>query len=186
MNLASLLKKGNLRGFARLTVATVATDKPFISPSVATVATVNVANTQNTAATDPAPTPETATDSGELIPQQGDEVSTTAVIDDPDRWAWPHSTAMTGTEIDTFTARVIRFTDKGLTTDDGETLADKLVTRDRESDDRRLCLECLHLGGYGPSSWRCGNWQAAKVAHRARDVQLPADLVRAVRRFQSS
>ena len=75
-------------------------------------------------------------------------------------------------EIDTFTARLSRFTDKGLTLDDGEALADKLVMRDREPDDRRLCLECTHLGGFGPQSWRCGAWQVAGVAIRA-----PADLV---------
>ena len=67
---------------------------------------------------------------------------------DPDRWAWPHSEAMNGREIDTFTARLARFTDKGLMLDDAEKLADKLVTRDRESDDRRLCLECVHLAGH--------------------------------------
>lgn len=101
---------------------------------------------------------------------------------DPDRWAWPHSTAMSGAEIDTFTARLVRFTDKGVNPTDGEALADKLLTRDRDSDDRRLCLECTHLGGYGVTSWRCGNWQAATVAHRARDVQLPGDLVRLLQR----
>ena len=96
---------------------------------------------------------------------------------DADRWCWPHSTAMTGAEIATFTARLSRFTDKGLNLDDGEALAGKLVTRDREDDDRRLCLECLHLGGYGQASWRCGNWQSAGIAIRARDNQLPRDLV---------
>ena len=151
MSLANLIKKGSLRGFATATPATVATDKAFIPPSVATVATVNVAKAKNPAENDPAP--------------------------DADRWAWPHSTAMTGAEIDTFTARLVRFTDKGLILDDGEALADKLVTRDREDDDRRLCLECLHLGGYGQASWRCGNWQSAGIAIRARDNQLPRDLV---------
>ena len=33
---------------------------------------------------------------------------------DPDRWCWPHSSAMNTEEIDTFTARLARFTDKGL------------------------------------------------------------------------
>lgn len=171
MSLASLLKKGSLRGFATATPATVATDKPFIPPSVATVATVNVAKPQNPAAND-----------GDLIPKDGDKVSPPAATDDPDRWAWPHSAAMTGAEIDTFTGRVIRFTTKGVNPTDGEALADKLVARDRDSDDRRLCLECTHLGGYGVTSWRCGNWQAATVAHRARDVQLPGDLVRLLQR----
>lgn len=97
---------------------------------------------------------------------------------DPDRWAWPHSTAMNTAEIDTFTARLARFTDRGLILADAEALADKLVNRDREGDDRRLCLECasLHRGG------RCGNWQAAGVAIRARDAQLPGDFTTMLQR----
>lgn len=95
----------------------------------------------------------------------------------PDCWCYPHSTAMNGNEIDLFTARLHRFTDKGLTRTDGEALAYRLVIRDREADDRRSCLECRHLSGYGNTSWRCGNWQAAGVAIRPRDTQLPADLV---------
>ena len=96
---------------------------------------------------------------------------------DPDADCWPDSTAMNGTEIDLFTARLHRLTDKGLTRTDGEVLADRLVIRDRETDDRRSCLECRHLSGFGHTSWRCGNWQAAGVAIRPRDTQLPADLV---------
>ena len=103
--------------------------------------------------------------------------SSIGVIEDLDRWCWPHSSAMNGAEIDTFTARLYRFTAKGLTHADGETLADKLAMRDRGSDDRRVCLECKHFGGHGAGSWRCGNWQAAGVAIRSRDAQLPADLV---------
>lgn len=56
-------------------------------------------------------------------------------------------------------------------------MLDKLMIRDREADHRRLCLECTHLAGDGVTNWRCGNWQASKVAHRARDAQLPVDLV---------
>lgn len=54
-------------------------------------------------------------------------------------------------------------------------MADMLVQRDRDVDDRRLSLECTHLAGFGPSSWRCGNWQAADVAIRVQDNQLPGD-----------
>ena len=79
---------------------------------------------------------------------------------DPDRWCWPHSTAMNTGEIDTFTARLAMFTDKGLSLDDSEALADKLVLRDRESDDRRLCLECVHLAGRA-GVMRCAQWQRA-------------------------
>ena len=100
---------------------------------------------------------------------------------DPDRWCWPHSTAMTGAEIDTFTARLSRFTDKGLILDDGEALADKLVVSDRESDDRHLCLECLHLAGYGVTLG-CRNWQRAGIAVQSRDAGLPGELVRKLQR----
>ncbi|NWF45281.1 hypothetical protein F3K02_08450 [Hydrogenophaga sp. D2P1] len=95
---------------------------------------------------------------------------------DTDRYCWPHSDAMNGQEIDTFTARLAQFTDKGLSLDDAERSADKLVIRDRESDDRRLCLECAHLQGRG--RWRCGNWGVADVA---RDGLAP-DLVKILQR----
>jgi hypothetical protein len=89
---------------------------------------------------------------------------------------------MRGSEIDTFTARLIRFTGKGVNHTDAEQLADKLVARDRQQDDRRHCLECLHLAGYGAGSWRCKNWQGAGVALQARDAGLPGDLVRTLQR----
>jgi hypothetical protein len=101
---------------------------------------------------------------------------------DPDRWCYPHSTAMTGSENDLFAAQLSRFTDKGVSQSDAESLADKLVIRDRDSDDRGLCLECTHLGGYGRTSWRCGNWKRAGIAIKARDSQLPADLVHQLQR----
>lgn len=101
---------------------------------------------------------------------------------DSDRWCCPNSTAMTGSEVDTYMARLARFTDKGAAQVDAERMADKLVARDRDSDDQALCLECTHLGGYGASSWRCGNWQRAGVAIRARDAQLPADLAQQLQR----
>lgn len=148
MSLASLITKGSLR---RLATATVATVSPNISPSVASVATVAVARAPDQAENDPAP--------------------------DLDRHYWPHSTSMTGREIDTFTARLHKFTDKGLARNDGEVLAKRLVLRDRDQDDRHVCLECQHFAGHGAESWRCGNWQAAGIALRPRDAQLPADLV---------
>jgi hypothetical protein len=103
--------------------------------------------------------------------------SSNSVIEEPDRWCWPHSSAMNGAEIETFTARRYQFTYKGLPSAEAEALADKLVRRDREQDDRRVCLECKHLAGYAPASWRCLNWQAAGIATRSSDSQLPADFV---------
>ena len=151
MSLANLIKKGSLRGFATATPATFATHEGKSGGTVATLATVAVANTPHSAANDPAL--------------------------DPDRWCWPHSTAMNTMEIDLLTARLARFTDKGLDLDTSELVADSLVIWDRDKDDRAVCLECIHLGGYGATSWRCANWQAAGIAIRARDAQLPAELV---------
>jgi hypothetical protein len=101
--------------------------------------------------------------------------ATSTVDSDADRW--PHFTAMNCTELDLFAARLQPFTNKGLNHIDSEALADKLVIRDRETDDRQSCLECKHLSGYGHASWRCGNWRAADIAIRLHDTQLPADLV---------
>lgn len=84
---------------------------------------------------------------------------------DHDRSCWPHSVAWNSKEIDTFTAMLGRFIDKGASYDNAERLADRQVFRDREADDRRLCLECLHLQGVG--RWRCANWELADVAKEA-------------------
>ena len=164
MSLASLLKKGSLRGAATATPATFATHAPFDLPTVATVATVAVASDSKQAANDPAPTPDTL------------------AIVDPDRWCWPNSTAMTGTEIDLFTARLARFTDKGLTHADAESMAEKLVQRDRESDDRRVCFESLHLAGRAAGSWRCGHWHRSGIVRQSKDSQLPGELVSKLQR----
>ena len=84
---------------------------------------------------------------------------------------------MTGAEIDTFTVRQALFTDKGISLDESEAVADKLLLRDRDLDDRRLCLECRNLQGHRASAWRCGEWQRAEIAHQAKDAQLSAALV---------
>lgn len=104
------------------------------------------------------------------------DATATTPAADPDRWCWPHSTAMNGREIGTFTARLARFTDRGLTLAQAEQAADRLVIRDRENDDRALCLECTHLQGAG--RLRCGNWQPADVARE----QLAPDLVTMLQR----
>ena len=179
MSLADLMKKGSLRQFATVTVATVATVRADSLPSVATVATVSVATAQKQAANDPAQAVKLVSS----IAVSALVSSPTPVLQDPDRWAWPHSDAMTGGEIDIFTERLARFTAKGVTHTDGEALADKLVARDRDSDDRRLCLECTHLAGYA-GTWSCRNWQRAGVAIKARDAGLPGDLVRMLQRCE--
>jgi hypothetical protein len=81
-------------------------------------------------------------------------------------------------EVDTFTARLARFTDRGVNQGDSECLADRLVIRDRDHDDRVVCLECTHLHSAG----RCGNWQRAGVAIRSRDPQLGGDFMQLIQR----
>lgn len=103
---------------------------------------------------------------------------TNGTTPDSDRWCWPHSSAMDTAEIETFTVRLARFTDWGVILEDAERIADQLVIRDREQDDRVICLECtyLHRGG------RCSNWQQAGMAFRARDAVIPVELVRKLQR----
>lgn len=85
------------------------------------------------------------TPSGHIQKIESDAPAVNDPAIDPDRWCWPHSTAMNTVEIDTFIARLARFTDKGLIKDAAECLADSLVIRDREQDDRAMCLECTHF-----------------------------------------
>lgn len=77
---------------------------------------------------------------------------------DLDRWCWPHSNAMNGAELGRSAVRLAKFIDQGLSLIEAEALADKLVVRDRDGDDRRLCLECAHLCGR-----RCAAWRVAAV-----------------------
>jgi hypothetical protein len=83
---------------------------------------------------------------------------------------------MNTAEIDLFSARMVQFINRGLTTNDSEVLADQLVQRDRGLDNRCLCMECVHLSGAG--RWRCQNSTLAEVA---KEGLAPA-LVRVLQR----
>lgn len=63
----------------------------------------------------------------------------------PDAYCWPASSAMNGAEIVTFMERTARFTDRGMRLPTAEALADRLVLRDREGDDRKTCMECRNM-----------------------------------------
>ena len=92
---------------------------------------------------------------------------------DPDRWCWPASDAMSGAELQNFTGRVLLFTRRGFGNLQAEALADRLVMRDREQDDRRLCLECIT---YRPG--RCGNPRAAGLTTHEVGADLASLLQR--------
>ncbi len=88
-----------------------------------------------------------------------------------DRWCWPRGIALNARELNAFAARLSSFTDKRLALAEMERLADQLVLRDRQWDDRRLCLECLNLRRSG-STWVCAKWQLAGLG----STGVPADL----------
>lgn len=188
MSLSALIKKGGLRGAATATLATSATDEAPTPPSVATVATVAVATAPQRAANDPAHVqdfdPEAfeeragiAQFDGGLSRPDAEALAAQGMARDPDRHCWPNTNAMNTGEIDTFTARVHLFTRHGLNNTEAEGLADALVRRDRETDDRRLCLECSHLR-HSAGLWRCGQWDRAGLAV----ADVPGDVVNLLQR----
>ena len=90
-----------------------------------------------------------------------------------DSWCWPHSDAMNGAEIDTFTKRLQLFARHGIGEAQTEKLADLLVIRDRQIDDRRLCLECSQLGDRG----RCLAAAAGRVPGADRRLKPIPDVL---------
>ena len=68
-----------------------------------------------------------------------------AQMKDSDRWCWPHSSAMNGQEIHIFLIRLEHFRSLGVELDSAEKLADRLVIRDRDLDERIVCFECHFL-----------------------------------------
>lgn len=84
---------------------------------------------------------------------------------------------MSSAAVRLFLARVETFTTVlGLRPARSEAMAEKLVICDREGDDRRLCLECVHL--YGTGKWNCTNWRQAGVPAGALATGLMVSLQR--------
>ena len=88
---------------------------------------------------------------------------------DPDRWCWPHSDAMNGAELAAFTARRVQLMRWGWIESEAEALAERLVKRDRNKDERASCTECRH---FRPG--RCGNHGRAglNVPDLSRDLSV--------------
>ena len=131
-----------------LTVATPATVKPKTPLSVASVATVTVAST---------PKLETDRPVLHLVYSAGERTEQEAAL---------------------YTARLQSFQGKGVSDDAAAKLAARLVERDRQLDDRRVCAECVHwhagrcLVGLYPAGWsdtytlhRCKGFQLNEVSH---------------------
>lgn len=112
--------------------------------------------------------------------QQPDTQAANDPARDPDRWCWPHSSAMNTGEMELFNRRAALFVRRGASDTEAERLADALVQRDREGDSMHACMECRHLQTNG--HWRCGNWQAAGVAVRAGDAGLARSMAMQLQR----
>jgi len=83
-----------------------------------------------------------------------------------------HAGAWDDGTITRFVARVSLFLRRGVAAEDADDLAERLVLRDRDGDDRRACVECRNLAGHVSTSLRC---KAARAAGVAPD--LPVALV---------
>ena len=106
-------------------------------------------------------------------PTSKSENTTTAKvvpISYPDRWCWPKCPAMNGQEIALFNKRNNLFLARGWGA--AEAVADRLVRRDRESDDRVVCLECVHY----MKRW-CANAKAAELSPTKSSTQIATDLI---------
>jgi len=108
--------------------------------------------------------------------EKNDSIS--AIKEDPDRWCWPNSPAMNGREIDLFSIRLEQFRSVGVDLDTAEKLADRLVIRDRDMDDRIVCFECCHLR----NGWRCMNWRNAGAWVHHSNSNLQNDFVHQLQR----
>lgn len=53
--------------------------------------------------------------------------------------------ALTEREVSRHHFRTALFQRRGVPADQAEALADRLITRDRDRDDRRMCVECQHI-----------------------------------------
>ena len=69
-------------------------------------------------------------------------------------------------------ARLALFTDRGLGLADAQALVDRLALRDQQHDERRVCLECMHMSGT-VNARRCGQWRMT----RSNGPPMPADMV---------
>ena len=123
----------------------------------------------------------TTTQSVAFVASSPSTKPTTGVQTGPDLCCWPHSSAMNTQEIATFIVRLEQFSRIGVSLAEAELLAERLVLRDRDEDDRQLCLECQHLQG-DVGRWRCANAQRAGMAVGTANAPLPAGLTQQLQR----
>mgnify|MGYP000397326135 CR=1 FL=1 len=108
---------------------------------------------------------------------KSESTATTKVvpISNPDRWCWPKGPAMNGQEIAVFNERNNLFFARGW--GGSEAVTERLVRRDRESDDRVVCLECVHY----TKRW-CANANAAALSPTKSSTQIATTLITLLQR----
>lgn len=84
-----------------------------------------------------------------------------------------HAGGWSNREIAAFTARTIMFVRRGISATDADDLAERLLLRDREHDERRSCIECEHH-----THSHCGNHKAAGLASAEIGCELATTLQR--------
>jgi hypothetical protein len=67
---------------------------------------------------------------------------------------WSDYTPASEEELARMMKRTEAFERMGLTFDEIDLVVDRLLRRDREGDDRHLCIECRHIRG-SATGWRC-------------------------------
>lgn len=82
----------------------------------------------------------------------------------------PIRPAMSEREIDRFQARVRLFRLRGWDDGRADAAADDLVLRDRDGDDRRMCIECQHLQRDGACFAARQGW-LRHASHRLEPIQ---------------
>lgn len=102
-------------------------------------------------------------------------------VSNPDGLWQPYSQVMSEQELNLLVFRLEKFASKGLPLADSEGLAERLVRRDRDSDERKLCMECQHLQG-DVGRWRCSNAHAARMAVGVVNAPLPAGMTQQLQR----
>ena len=90
-----------------------------------------------------------------------------------------HADAWNDAEISAFTTRVLILLRRGIGADDADNLAERLTLRDRECGDRRMCVECSHLGDGG----RCLAAAAGRVPGADRRLEPVTTLLQRCEAF---
>ena len=76
--------------------------------------------------------------------------------------------------------RLALLTNRYLNIDDAQELVDRLALRDKQRDDRRVCLECAHMSG-SPQARRCSQWRKTGM----QGPPVPGELVGLLQRCQA-